>query len=208
MIKTLALNGKALLTNNKELGWERSNNSKLYYESLSEIVGPTNVDIDITVTELPYLVISYDFRVYEHPWYTGAGGTYFNFNNNQNNLRTRDHTVYRPSETSVFDASTDQIVNIIDASCSRISLDGRYNYFMSNTSPKTYHNHAYLINISTNFLKIFFDAVYIANTSYSTEFDILKSWGTTQESIQTPYIKNIYVYGFATEEAAINFIVN
>ena len=64
------------------------------------------------------------------------------------------------------------------------------------------------MDVESKFLKIYFDKTYMLNKSYSNKFTTLTKWETTQELNQVPYIKNIYVYGFATEEEAIDFIVN
>lgn len=205
MIKTLALNGKALLTNNKELGWDSSINGKLYYEMLPEISGATKIITDIDITEYPYLVIKYDFKTTAGSSQWGAGGAYFNFGDSV--LNTRNHTYYYRNQTSIYETNTSQLVNIINDSCSEILVDGRNNY-LANKEPIDYHNHAYLVNISTNYVKVYFDKVYSLNTTYQTAFNILEYWQITQEVYQVPTIKNIYVYGFATEEDAINFIVN
>ena len=207
MIKTLALNGKALLTNNKELGWEFPPTNKLYYENLSEFVGPSSANLNINVAEFPYFVLMFDFKV--GPDGRGAGGTHFIFNNDTiyRQLRTRDHTVYNGSSTSILE--TGVAGTIVNDACSRINnLDGYYNYFVNYVSPRTYHTHAYLMNIESKFLKIYFDKIYMLNTTCHEKFTTLTKWETTQESNQVPYIKNIYVYGFATEEEAIDFIVN
>ena len=210
MIKTLALNGKALLTNSKELGWEFPPTNKLYYESLPEIVGSTSATVNIDVTEFPYFVLTFDFKV--GPDGRGAGGTHFIFNNDNSytsdrQLRTRDHTVYNGSSTSILE--TNVAGTIVNEACYRINnLDGYYNYFVNYISPRTYHTHAYLMDVESKFLKIYFDKTYMLNKSYSNKFTTLTKWETTQELNQVPYIKNIYVYGFATEEEAIDFIVN
>lgn len=205
MIKTLALNGKALLTNNKELGWDNSFNGKLYYESLPEITGATKIITGINITEYPYLVIKYDFKTTAGSSQWGAGGAYFNFGDNV--LNTRNHTYYYRNQTSIYETNTSQLVNIIDSSCTEISLDGRHNYF-ADKEPINYHTHAYLVNISTNYVKVYFDKVYSINTTYPAAFNTFEYWQITQEVYQIPTIKNIYVYGFATEEEAIDFIVN
>lgn len=175
---------------------------KLYYEMLPETSGPTQVTTDIDITEYPYLVIMFDFKVSSY----GAGGTSFNFGNNS--LNTRDHTYYYEGYTSILETGTSQSSTIINSRCNRYTLDGRYNYFMYSITPRDYHNHAYLINASTKFVKVYFDKSYSLNTTYGGAFERFEYWQTTKEASQIPIIKNITVYGFSTEEAATNYILN
>lgn len=174
---------------------------KLYYEMLTETSGPTKVTTGIDVTEYPYLVVMFDFKVI----YGGAGGSYFNFGTNS--LNTRDHTYFHSSETSILETSTSQSSTIINSSCTRYILDSAYNYF-AGVSPTGYHNHAYLVNISTGSMKLYFDKSYAINTTYPSAFERFEYWQTTMEVSQQPVIKNITVYGFDSEEDATNYIVN
>lgn len=179
---------------------------KLYYEMLTETTGPTKVITGINITEYPYLVIMFDFKVSDYPS-GGAGGTYFNFGSGDNDLRTRDHTFYHHSQTSILETNTSQSVSIINSSCTRVSLDGRYNYYAS-ISPLDYHNHAYLIDISTNYVEVYFDKSYALYTQYPVAFETFEYWETTKEVSQIPTIKNITVYGFTSAEDATNYIIN
>lgn len=174
---------------------------KLYYEMLTETSGPTKVTTGIDITEYPYLVVMFDFKVI----YGGAGGSYFNFGTNS--LNTRDHTYYHRSETSILETSTSQSSTIINSSCTRVTLDSAYNYF-AGVSPESYHNHAYLVDISTSSMKLYFDKSYAINTTYPAAFERFEYWQTSKEVSQQPVIKNITVYGFSSEEAATNYIVN
>lgn len=175
---------------------------KLYYEMLTETSGPTKVTTGIDVTEYPYLVVMFDFKISG----AGAGGSYFNFSSNS--LNTRDHTLYYEGYTSILETSTSQSSTIINSSCNRYTLDGRYNYFKYGITPRNYHNHAYLVNVSTGFMKVYFDKSYALNTTYGGAFERFEYWQTTKEASQNPIIKNITVYGFSAEEDATSYILN
>lgn len=177
-----------------------SSTSILYYSKPEEVIGATKVTTSLNITAQPYLVIKYDSKV----TYGGAGGVYFNFGTVT--VQTRDHTYYHGSHTSVLETSTSQQSTIYGSNITRYSLDSKYNYFNTAVSPETYSNHAYIINIANGITKVYFNKTYAIYTNYNTTFNTLEYYQTTREVNQTPYIKNIEIYGFAREVDAINYV--